>query len=394
MKKSGQPIKLSFHKENLAVTRGGGKLENGVQQTAAHFVTRLYSGELSAAEEQELQQWRKSNDKHEEAFQAMLSLWELSNHLYQPVAQSRTVQRRLRSWGTAAAAGVLLSAGMLYFANQVHLNSIANSEQHISQTNQFNNTNNDTSQPLHQSATVEPVIVKQEHRYLHTGVGEVDTVALSDGSTVTLNTATTLQVAFNDNERYVVLVEGEAFFDVESDINRVFVIDTGEQTIRVLGTKFNVRKENSAVRVAVVEGKVAVSRVSSIPSADNNASGHIMELDTKDYLLEAGAIGSFSATADVVAGSNFAQVSEAQSWRRGIFRFDDSSLEAVVKEFNRYRTHKIKIIDESAAELRISGVFHFNDGDGLLEALTASLPIELEVVGDEVLIRKLPKLLN
>src|SRR5690554_636242 len=389
MKKSGQPLKLSFQQESLQADRAPQKQMNDVQKMAAHFVTRLYSGELSAVEEKELEQWRQTSEKHEEAFQAMLSLWELSNHLYQPVAQSRTLQRRLRSWGTAAAAGVLLSAGLLYFASQIHTNSIVIPEQQISQTNQLSNSNNHTSQPLHHSATIEPVVVKQEHRYLRTGVGEVDTVALSDGSTVTLNTATTLQVAFNDNERYVVLVEGEAFFDVESDINRAFVIDTGEQTIRVLGTKFNVRKENSAVRVAVVEGKVAVSRVSSIPSAGSNIGTQTMAFDAKDYLLEAGAIGSFSATADVVAGSNFAQVSEAQSWRRGIFRFDDSSLEAVVKEFNRYRTHKIKIIDESAAVLRISGVFHFNDGDGLLEALTASLPIELEVAGDKVLIRKL-----
>lgn len=368
-------------------------LQQPVQEQAAHFVTRLYSGELSAQEERQLQQWRKASAEHEEAFQAMLALWELSNNLYQPVAQKRTLQRRLRSWGISAAAGVLLSAGVLYLATDWVPAAGPAIKQPMSQTSQ---------QPAEQALastvnSIEPItaagvpaVVPQEHRYLRTGVGEVDTVALSDGSTVTLNTATTLQIAFNDEERYVVLVAGEAFFDVKSDMERAFVIDTGEQTIRVLGTKFNVRKEESAVRVAVVEGKVAVSRLPTMPIEGGTPRAEEIDFDSKDYFLEAGAVGSFSATADVVAESNFAQVSEAQSWRRGIFRFDDSSLDAVVKEFNRYRSQKIRIMDESAANLRISGVFHFNDGDGLLQALTASLPIELEETGHEVLIRKTP----
>lgn len=367
-------------------------LQQPVQQQAAHFVTRLYSGELSAQEERQLQQWRYARPEHDEAFQAMLSLWELSNNLYQPVAQQRTLSRRLRSWGISAAAGVLLSAGVLYLASGWLPSAGPATPTLISQSSPqpTKHVSPPKSKTVEQIAAAVPAMVHQEHRYLQTGVGEVDTVALSDGSTVTLNTATSLQIAFNDEERYVVLVAGEAFFDVESDVNRAFVIDTGEQIIRVLGTKFNVRKEDSAVRVAVVEGKVAVSRMPALTVTGHVPSSEDIEFEAKDYLLEAGAVGSFSATADVVAGSNFAQVSEAQSWRRGIFRFDDSSLDAVVKEFNRYRSHKIRIVDETAANLRISGVFHFNDGDGLLQALTASLPIELEQAGPEVLIRKAP----
>jgi len=360
-----------------------------IQQTAAQFVTRLYSGELSGHEERQLQKWRNEHRDHEQALQTMLALWDLSSHLYQPVAQKRTFRRRLRSWGLSAAAGVVLSAGVLYLANiEKPAADYPSTVSIVAQTN-VNETATQQSATKQLTATTgKPEAVRQEHRYLRTGTGEVDTIALSDGSIVTLNTKTTLQVAFNDAERYVVLVEGEAFFDVESDVQRPFVIDTGEQEIRVLGTKFNVRKEESGVRVAVVEGKVAVTRVSSIPSANSMNDNYPASFDAEDYLLEAGAIGSFSTTADVVASTNFAQVSEAQNWRRGIFRFDDSSLAEVVKEFNRYRSHKIHLVNEETGNLRISGVFHFNDGEGLLQALSASLPIEFEEVGNDVFIRK------
>lgn len=359
-----------------------------IQQTAAQFVTRLYSGELSGHEERQLQKWRNEHRDHEQALQTMLALWDLSSHLYQPVAQKRTFRRRLRSWAISAAAGVLLSAGILYLATNENTMASDPAVSIVAQTSVGESSSIQSGYRKPTATVGKPEAVRQEHRYLRTGTGEVDTIALSDGSIVTLNTKTTLQVAFNDAERYVVLVEGEAFFDVESDVQRPFVIDTGEQEIRVLGTKFNVRKEESGVRVAVVEGKVAVTRVSSIPSANSMNDNYPASFDAEDYLLEAGAIGSFSTTADVVASTNFAQVSEAQNWRRGIFRFDDSSLAEVVKEFNRYRSHKIHLVNEETGNLRISGVFHFNDGEGLLQALSASLPIEFEEVGDDVFIRK------
>lgn len=360
-----------------------------IQQTAAQFVTRLYSGELSGHEERQLQKWRNEHRDHEQALQTMLALWDLSNHLYQPVAQKRTFRRRLRSWGLSAAAGVVLSAGVLYLANiEKPAADYPSTVSIVAQTSVGESSSSQSGYRKPTATVSKPEAVRQEHRYLRTAAGEVDTIALSDGSIVTLNTSTALQIAFNDAERYVVLVEGEAFFDVESDVQRPFVIDTGEQEIRVIGTKFNVRKEESGVRVAVLEGKVAVTRVSSIPSANSMNDNYDVSFDAEDYLLEAGAIGSFSTTADVVASTNFAQVSEAQNWRRGIFRFDDSSLAEVVKEFNRYRSHKIHLVNEETGNLRISGVFHFNDGEGLLQALSASLPIEFEEVGDDVFIRK------
>lgn len=347
--------------------------EHFIQQQAARYVTRLYSGEMSAQEEREISAWRQQSEQHEQEFQQMLSLWELSNSLYQP-AKVRKKPQKLARRGLSLAASIGFAAVLLYFLWQPDQPGIPEDTRFANQSEQQQSTDTQVASP----AVTMPLI---ERRYVHTGVGEVDTVRLSDGSTVTLNSATVIQVAFNAGERQVVLLEGEAFFDVTSDPQRPFIIDTGNQKIRVVGTKFNVRKSNGDLRVAVVEGVVAVSR------------GRAKEVDTgesevfEDYVLEAGSVGSFSASAEVIVPASFAQVSQAHQWRKGLFRFDDEPLAVVVDEFNRYRTTKLRIVDPAAADLRISGVFHFGEGEGLVDALRATLPIEIVPEAGELQVR-------
>lgn len=348
-----------------------------IQQQAASYVTRLYSGEMSAQEERAILAWRQQSELHEEEFQQMLALWELSNSLYQPAKMRSKQERIFTRRAFAIAASVCFVMVALYLTWQPeHLPDISAPTQIASYESE------------HQPAASEPRITPpalplQERRYINTGIGEVDTVGLSDGTSVTLNSATVIQVTFNDNERQVVLLEGEAFFDVTPDPKRPFIIDTGNQKIRVVGTKFNVRKSNGDVRVAVVEGVVAVSR-----SRAHETEGREPEV-LDDYLLEAGSVGSFSASAEVIVPKSYAQVSQAHQWRKGLFRFDDETLAAVVDEFNRYRTTKLRIVDADAGNLRISGVFHFGEGEGLVEALRATLPIEIVPVAGELQVRLL-----
>lgn len=347
------------------------KIQRTPQEQAALYVTRIHSGELTAQEEREILAWRKESSQHEAEFQTMLNLWDLSNSLYQPVKSKYARKRRYAAWGLSSAASVAIVAMLIYFL--LPLQSVMIEEP--LQTTQ-------ESEPTHIETPQLPVAQQIERRYVTTGQGEVDTVGLSDGSSVTLNTSTVIQVAFNESERQVLLLEGEAFFDVTSDPARPFVIDTGTQKIRVIGTKFNVRKSNGDVRVAVIEGTVAVSRNKRSEYEDEDE-----QPDLKDYVLQAGSVGSFSATAEVVVPASYEQVTDAQSWRKGVFRFDEEKLDVVVQEFNRYRTRKLRIIDAEAADLRISGVFHFGEGEGLVEALRATLPIEIEETNNELLVR-------
>ena len=58
--------------------------------------------------------------------------------------------------------------------------------------------------------------------------GEVRLVLLPDGSTMLLNTGTTVRIGYDDRRRWVELLNGEAFFSVTADRSRLFVVEVGD----------------------------------------------------------------------------------------------------------------------------------------------------------------------
>lgn len=198
-------------------------------------------------------------------------------------------------------------------------------------------------------------------------MGEVSQVGLQDGSKVTLNTASKIKVVFNNDERELWLTQGEAFFDIASDPNRPFLIHMKNKTVRVVGTKFNIKLSTSGFDIAVAEGVVKI---------EENTSQMNSPVVIKPVVLKAGTMASFSNTSTLISNHNAETVNRAQSWRSGYLRFDDERLEKVIDSFNRYRNVKI-VIDDAAADLRISGVFKLSDGDAILTALEATLPIDV-----------------
>lgn len=354
------------------------------EAVAAQYIARLYSGELTDAEEQRLSKWRLETVENEIIFQEMLNLWDLSQHLYQPI-QVRA--KRKTPWFLAASLAAMAWLVSFYF--QGSLSQLPEQDIKVVNTaadmksSQLNKLSNAQANISRQEVGPEnrPKRSGLDTNYFYTDVGEVKDLTLPDGTQVTLNTATVLSVSFESGKRQVSMLEGEAFFDVAKDPNRPFIIDTGTQRIQVIGTKFNVRKEEQGVKVAVVEGKVRVARVQP------QVSGTV-ELVSQDYLLEAGVIGSFSLTAEVVAAADLERAHAAQDWRRGVFKFDDVYLAEVIKELNRYRKKKIRMADESASSLRVSGVFHVSDNSALLQALEDILPITFTDTGAEILLKK------
>jgi transmembrane sensor len=88
-----------------------------------------------------------------------------------------------------------------------------------------------------------------------------DFVTLPDGTKVTMNEGSELKYhrSFGETTREVSM-KGEAFFDVYHDVAHPFIVRTGNVSVRVLGTAFNVRTTpKQEVRVTVTRGKVQVA---------------------------------------------------------------------------------------------------------------------------------------
>src|SRR5579862_7995304 len=117
--------------------------------------------------------------------------------------------------------------------------------------------------------------------YYATGVAEVREIHLTDGSEVTLGARSSLEVTFRLRERRVALTSGLAFFSVSKDPSRPFIVLVGDKEVRVVGTKFVIRRDPAGMRVSVVEGTVEVMQVPTRASAMARQGQHTVRLATR-----------------------------------------------------------------------------------------------------------------
>src|ERR1700734_2214440 len=93
-----------------------------------------------------------------------------------------------------------------------------------------------------------------------TATGEQRTFELEDGSVVSLNTHFRVAVRLTAHVREVRLVRGEALFHVAHDPSRPFLVSTDDAVVQAVGTQFDVYRRDDGTVVAVLEGRVNVTK--------------------------------------------------------------------------------------------------------------------------------------
>jgi transmembrane sensor len=206
---------------------------------------------------------------------------------------------------------------------------------------------------------------------LETMIGEQRTATLEDGSVVFLNTNSRIRVAYRTDERHIELTRGEARFQVAKNPRRPFVVATTESNVRAIGTIFNVRLDHGSTQVAVIEGRVQVTKLNerstlnARPFVDTagKPSADTPLLQSRD---EFAAGERAVVTRDGIARDMGPPLDVVTSWTKQRVVFHDSSLSEVVNEFNRYRRNPLIVDDPQLATLKISGVFDVNDPESLI----------------------------
>jgi transmembrane sensor len=209
-----------------------------------------------------------------------------------------------------------------------------------------------------------------------TSRGEQQSIVLSDGSVVQLNTLSTLVIHFDKDRRRVELPRGEALFRVAHDPARPFDVQTPFAVVRAVGTEFNVYNRTEGTQISVIEGKVRVGTA----LAAAQTSGVSPRLAREDGAHSSGASSTQSvfplAAGQQVTVSSVAEpkpipanVSTATAWIQRRIVLDNDSVRTAVDEFNRYNRVQIRVQDEELAGLRISGVFDADDPKALIKYL-------------------------
>lgn len=185
-------------------------------------------------------------------------------------------------------------------------------------------------------------IEENELNELSVGRGADFTLTLSDGTRVWLNADTKIKYPnqFSGKERRVWL-SGEAYFEVAKDKEAPFYVTTDKMDVRVYGTEFNINTRYRGITATtLVEGSVAV----------------IPENQESEVLLTPGRTAEFNPlTSDM--NINDRDIALYIGWRKGVYMFEDISLQHLTDELMHWYEVDFIFLDEDLKEEYFSGVF-------------------------------------
>jgi transmembrane sensor len=211
---------------------------------------------------------------------------------------------------------------------------------------------------------------------ISTARGEIRLVPLKDGSTVLLNTDSSIRVKHEGDARFVTLLEGEAYFSVARDEKHAFTVEVDSRRMRTIQAGFRVRKlQASPVDVLVDRGRVDLARGAG-------ASGNPVALTANTRLHLS---GNASERPQPVAPE---AVTRELSWREGKLAFEGETLQQAAASFARYSDLHIQIRDAELAREPVTGLFAANDPVGFGRAIARVFNARVEQQGDRIVLTR------
>ena len=345
------------------------KRRDVIAEEAASYLVELQ--ELNADTKAKFAAWLKTSPEHVEEFLALAELWgALPDIERQPSIDEL----------------VALAVGD---TNVVDLDAVSDEKPHLT-----NSATSDSEPPRAPSApsrllrkwgaglaaaTIAAMAITAAIQFLPeapdpntytTAIGEQTSLPLPDGSLVTLNTQSTLSVAYSDQFRDIHLTAGEALFDVTKDPGRPFRVITEHAVVTAVGTQFNVRNVADDVVVTVVEGIVDVEATTSA-SDDAGQSGSVpaVQQPAAHRSSERLTVGQQARVAAGEVAVIETEVHRATAWKERRLVFESLTLAEVIDEFNRYNDPPLLIDNPALRDLPISGMFRANDRASFVEFL-------------------------
>lgn len=191
-------------------------------------------------------------------------------------------------------------------------------------------------------------------------------VILPDGTKVWLNAESSLtySIPFADDLRKVSLT-GEAFFEVTREDSRPMQVDTRNATLRVLGTKFNVKAyaDEPDEEVSLLDGSV------SLLPAGTDASEALVLRPGDHTVLSGGQLTVVNENLDKYA-----------SWRFGSLVFDETPMPELCRMLERWFGVEVSVTDASINSYRFTTTFSNQSLSQVLELLELSSPIAIRYV--------------
>lgn len=211
------------------------------------------------------------------------------------------------------------------------------------------------------SAAIALVVVLLGSRNIQdSGYGRLNSVTMTDGSRIELNSDSRIRVTEAPDIRQVELLDGEAYFTVMHDTKRPFVVLSQGRRITAVGTQFNVRTRGETTRVAVTEGRVVVQ---TSPGLLERGTPQRREVSVGERVL------CDSRNIEPLA-SDPQQLSQETAWRQRRLIIENRPLSEVVEELNHHVSYKLILVGDKSRNQPIGGVFDLDDPERLVRVLS------------------------
>lgn len=193
---------------------------------------------------------------------------------------------------------------------------------------------------------------------------------LPDGSDVFLNRETRIEYTFDEETNtHVARLDGEAYFNIHHDDNKVFIVEAHGALIRDIGTSFNVRAypDSATIEVFVEEGEVKFYTPG----------------DTGLY-LKAGGKGTYNKRTKTFAVGQ--PEPNATAYKTKFFSFSNHSLSTVVETLNGVYDEEIRI-DDQLKNCKLTVSFKQEDPDEIAGVIAETLGLTVSRTGNIIYLK-------
>ncbi len=223
------------------------------------------------------------------------------------------------------------------------------------------------------SATNQEISATQHYIVKKIPAGSKYSLRLPDGSKVQLNACSELRYPQQfDGDMREVYLNGEAFFEVEKDSTKPFLIHTGDLLTRVVGTSFNIRAYQNEVvkKIAVVTGIVRITSQHGVSIMVEPETMAIYKNDDESIKTQV-----YNANEEI-------------GWKDGLLYFNKSALGFVFQQLESWYGVQISVSDDISKDEKYSGEFHNETLDNVLEGIAYTSGFQFKIDGKHVMIFK------
>lgn len=304
-----------------------------------NLIAKKLSGNISPEEQQLLRGWIEESPENKAWNEDMEQIWALSGRVSTPPSDVSAAWKRLE-------ANLSTTPTRRLQANYRNLLRIAASFLLI----------------LSLAVLIRNLLVPAmpEVFVFESAATEKQPIVLPDGSQIELNESSKLTFAVAAGERLAEL-QGEAFFDVARQAGKPFIITCNGTTVRVLGTRFNIRNyPDQPVEVFVEEGTVSFSRQGD---PDNM------------LILTAGSGARYNTSTNTIEELKFSD-SNSLSWKYNRLVFADTQMDQVIQQLERHFGITIGVENPDILNCHFFGTFEAVSEKELLKSLAFSMDLK------------------